>query len=158
MPAHFQPLCAPTAFKPHISVGCGSSGGCAHSQPEGAPPTPCCRRGRPGGWSEALCVVRGAPGQANIVAEVQISFSHGFSRLLQVLGPPQRRPCPATWSEPAPYSGGDHVGAEAGTEQGGLQGVFTSPGDQDLGKAIGAGSAPTHIIKDTRAHNPRVRA
>ena len=45
-----------------------------------------------------------------------------------MLGPPQRRPCPATWSELAPYSGGDHVGAEAGAEQGGLQGAYPSPG------------------------------
>jgi hypothetical protein len=64
---HFQPLCAPTAFQSHICVGCGSSGGCAHYQPGRAPPTPCCRRGRPGGWSEALCVLRGAPGQASMM-------------------------------------------------------------------------------------------
>ena len=106
MPAHFQPLCAPTAFKPHISVGCGSSGGCAHSQPEGAPPTPCCRRGRPGGWSEALCVLRGAPGQANIVAEVRISFSHGFCASCRCLGPHKGDPAPRPGANSPPTAAG----------------------------------------------------
>ena len=106
MPAHFQPLCAPTAFKPHISVGCGSSGGCAHSQPEGAPPTPCCRRGRPGGWSEALCVLRGAPGQANIVAEVRISFSNGFCASCRCLGPHKGDPAPRPGANSPPTAAG----------------------------------------------------
>ena len=107
MPAHFQPLCAPTAFQSHICVGCRSSGGCAHYQPEGAPPTPCCRRGRPGGWSEALCVLRGAPGQASIVAEVRISFSHGFRASCRCLGPHK--------GDPAPRPGANSPPAAAGT-------------------------------------------
>ena len=89
MPAHFQPLCAPTAFKPHISAGCGSSGGCAHSQPEGAPPTPCCRRGRPGGWSEALRMLRGAPGPASIVVRHKVPCFVVFGAV-EVLGPPSQ--------------------------------------------------------------------
>ena len=96
MLAHFQPLCARTAFNLRCGVSCGLSKGGAHYQPGGAPPTPCCRRGRQGGWSEALCVLRGAPGQANIVAEVRISFSHGFRASCRCLGPhkgdPARRP------------------------------------------------------------------
>ena len=106
MPAHFQPLCAPTAFQSHICVGCRSSGGCAHYQPEGAPPTPCCRRGRPGGWSEALCVLRGAPGQANNVAEVRISFSHGLRASCRCLGPHKGDPAPRPGASPPPTAAG----------------------------------------------------
>ena len=105
MPAHFQPPCAPTAFQSQYSVGCGSSGGCEHYQPEGAPPTPCCRRGRPGGWSEALCVLRGAPGEANIVFGHKISFFQSFYANCRCLGPTKatlpgdlERACPATWT------------------------------------------------------------
>ena len=82
MLAHFQPLCAPTAFQPHFKVGCGSSGGGARITP-----TPCCRRVRPGGRSKALCVLRGAPGVASIVLGHKTSFSHGFRASCRCLAP-----------------------------------------------------------------------
>jgi len=60
MPAHFQPLCAPTAFNPRCGTSCGLSKEARITGQGGVPPTPCCRRGRPGGWSEAPYVLRGA--------------------------------------------------------------------------------------------------
>jgi len=87
-------------------------GGSSCNRPQRPNPTPCCRRGRPEGWPKALCVLRGAPGQASIVAEVQISLSYGFRYSCRCSGPHKGDPSRRPGASLPPTAAGTMPGAE----------------------------------------------